>query len=586
MEKWVVVNKWADFEGIGKRFGIDPVTARVIRNRGLTGEAEIERYLNGTLEDLHEPHLLKDADLLVDILLKKIDKHAPIRIIGDYDIDGVMSSYILVKALRRAGAEASVRIPDRIADGYGLNEHLITQARDEGMDTILTCDNGIAALDEIALAKSLGMTVLVTDHHEIPFTEENGVKIEKKSLADAIVNPHQAACTYPNKNLCGAAVAWKVVCILFERLHIAKEEAESFLEHVAFATVGDIMSLTGENRILVKEGLKRIHHTQNIGLRALIAQCGLEPAQIEAYHFGYVLGPCINASGRLDTAKRALELLLSDSMEEAVVAANELVSLNAERKELTLEGVELAKRLYEEEGYEKDAVLVMYLPEVHESIAGIIAGRIRETYYKPTFILTKGAEGVKGSGRSTEAYSMYEELCRCEHLLTKFGGHPMAAGLSLTEENVTLLRQQLNANCSLSQEQQIPKIRIDVPMPVDYVSMDLIRELHILEPFGKDNEQPVFADKHLHIERMWLVGKNQNVLRLILRTQKQSRINAIYFGDIETWEQFVNERFGNEQLKAAYAGRENCIEISVVYRPRINEFHGQESIQFEIRNYC
>ena len=524
MEKWVVVNKGADFAGIGKRFGIDPVTARVIRNRGLTDEAEIERYLNGTLGDLCDPHLLKDADLLVDILLEKIKEHAPIRIIGDYDIDGVMSSYILVKALRRAGAEASVRIPDRIADGYGLNEHLITQARDEGMDTILTCDNGIAALDEIALAKSLGMTVLVTDHHEIPFTEENGVKIEKKSLADAIVNPHQAACTYPNKNLCGAAVAWKVVCILFERLHIAKEEAESFLEHVAFATVGDIMSLTGENRILVKEGLKRIHHTQNIGLRALIAQCGLEPAQIEAYHFGYVLGPCINASGRLDTAKRALELLLSDSMDAAVVAANELVSLNAERKELTLEGVELAKRLYEEEGYEKDAVLVMYLPEVHESIAGIIAGRIRETYYKPTFILTK--------------------------------------------------------------EQQIPRIRIDVPMPVDYVSMDLIRELHILEPFGKDNEQPVFADKHLHVVRMWLVGKNQNVLRLTLQTQQQSKINAIYFGDIKAWEQFVNERFGNEQLKAAYAGRENCIEISAVYRPKINEFHGQESIQFEIRNYC
>lgn len=586
MEKWVVVNKGADFAGIGKRFGIDPVTARVIRNRGLTDEAEIERYLNGTLGDLCDPHLLKDADLLVDILLEKIKEHAQIRIIGDYDIDGVMSSYILVKALRRAGAEASVRIPDRIADGYGLNEHLITQARDEGMDTILTCDNGIAALDEIALAKSLGMTVLVTDHHEIPFTEENGVKIEKKSLADAIVNPHQAACTYPNKNLCGAAVAWKVVCILFERLHIAKEEAESFLEHVAFATVGDIMSLTGENRILVKEGLKRIHHTQNIGLRALIAQCGLEPAQIEAYHFGYVLGPCINASGRLDTAKRALELLLSDSMDAAVMAANELVSLNAERKELTLEGVELAKRLYEEEGYEKDAVLVMYLPEVHESIAGIIAGRIRETYYKPTFILTKGAEGVKGSGRSTECYSMYEELCKCEQLLTKFGGHPMAAGLSLPEENVALLRQQLNANCSLTKEQQIPRIRIDVPMPVDYVSMDLIRELHILEPFGKDNEQPVFADKHLHVVRMWLVGKNQNVLRLTLQTQQQSKINAIYFGDIKAWEQFVNERFGNEQLKAAYAGRENCIEISAVYRPKINEFHGQESIQFEIRNYC
>lgn len=586
MEKWVVVNKGADFTGIGRKFGIDPVTARVIRNRGLVEEADIGLFLNGTIKNLYDPHLLKDADLLVDILLDKIRQHAPIRIIGDYDIDGVMSSYILVKALRRAGAMVSVQIPDRIADGYGLNEHLITQARDEGMDTILTCDNGIAALDEIALAKSLGMTVLVTDHHEVPFTESDGMKIEKKSMADAVVNPHQADCTYPNKDLCGAAVAWKVICILYERLDIAKEEAEAFLEHVAFATVGDIMSLTGENRILVKEGLRRIHHTQNIGLRALIAQCGLEPDQIAAYHFGYVLGPCINASGRLDTAKRALELLLSDSMDAAVVAANELVSLNAERKELTLAGVELAKRIYEEEGYAKDAVLVMYLPDVHESIAGIIAGRIRETYYKPTFILTKGAEGIKGSGRSTEYYSMYEELCKCEHLLTKFGGHPMAAGLSLPEENIGKLRQELNENCSLTEEQQIPKIRIDVPMPMDYVSMELIRELHILEPFGKDNEQPVFADKHLQVVRMWLVGKNRNVLRLTLRTKQQSMINAIYFGDIEAWEQFVTERFGKEQLQAAYMGKENQVEISAVYRPKINEFHGQESIQFEICSYC
>lgn len=586
MEKWVVVNKGADFAGIGRKFGIDPVTARVIRNRGLVEEADIGLFLNGTIKNLYDPHLLKDADLLVDILLDKIRQRAPIRIIGDYDIDGVMSSYILVKALRRAGAMVSVQIPDRIADGYGLNEHLITQARDEGMDTILTCDNGIAALDEIALAKSLGMTVLVTDHHEVPFTESDGMKIEKKSMADAVVNPHQADCTYPNKDLCGAAVAWKVICILYERLDIAKEEAEAFLEHVAFATVGDIMSLTGENRILVKEGLRRIHHTQNIGLRALIAQCGIEPDQIAAYHFGYVLGPCINASGRLDTAKRALELLLSDSMDAAVVAANELVSLNAERKELTLAGVELAKRIYEEEGYAKDAVLVMYLPDVHESIAGIIAGRIRETYYKPTFILTKGAEGIKGSGRSTEYYSMYEELCKCEHLLTKFGGHPMAAGLSLPEENIGKLRQELNENCSLTEEQQIPKIRIDVPMPMDYVSMELIRELHILEPFGKDNEQPVFADKHLQVVRMWLVGKNRNVLRLTLRTKQQSMINAIYFGDIEAWEQFVTERFGKEQLQAAYMGKENQVEISAVYRPKINEFHGQESIQFEICSYC
>jgi single-stranded-DNA-specific exonuclease len=577
MEKWVVINKKADFAAIGKQFGIDPVTARVIRNRGMTETEEIRKFLNGTTDDLYDPHLLKDADLLVDILFEKIEKQLPVRVIGDYDIDGVMSSYILKKALLRAGAQVSVQIPDRIADGYGLNEHLITRAHADGIDTILTCDNGIAAIDEIALAKSFGMTVLVTDHHEVP---------ELRSAADAIVNPRQADCPYPNKNLCGAAVAWKVVCILYERLGIAKEESEAFLEHVAFATVGDIMSLTGENRILVKEGLKRIHHTANIGLRALIAQCGLEPQQIDAYHFGYVLGPCINASGRLDTAKRSLELLLSDNMEDAVRTANELVVLNEERKSMTAEGVEEAKRVCEEMGYASDKVLVIYLPGVHESIAGIIAGRIREAYYKPTFILTDGAEGIKGSGRSTECYSMYGELCKCAHLLTKFGGHPMAAGLSLEEKNVEELRRLLNENCTLTEEEQRPKIRIDVAMPMEYVRTDLVREFELLAPFGKDNEPPVFADRHLRIQRMWLVGKNKNVLRLSLLTEQGIPVSGICFGEVERFLAFLEEKFGASAVEKAYAGRENPIDFSAVYRPKINVYQGRESLQFEIRNYC
>jgi single-stranded-DNA-specific exonuclease len=577
MEKWVVINKKADFAAIGKQFGIDPVTARVIRNRGMTETEDIRKYLNGTTADLHDPHLLKDADLLVDILLEKIEKQLPIRVIGDYDIDGVMSSYILKKALLRAGAQVSVQIPDRVADGYGLNEHLITRAHADGIDTILTCDNGIAAIDEIALAKSLGMTVLVTDHHEVP---------ELRSTADAIVNPRQSDCPYPNKNLCGAAVAWKVVCILYERLGIAEEETGAFLEHVAFATVGDIMSLTGENRILVKEGLKRIRHTANIGLRALIAQCGLEPEQIDAYHFGYVLGPCINASGRLDTAKRSLELLLSDNMEDAVRTANELVVLNEERKKMTAEGVEEAKRVCEERGYASDKVLVIYLPKVHESIAGIIAGRIREAYYKPTFILTDGAEGIKGSGRSTECYSMYEELCKCAHLLTKFGGHPMAAGLSLEEKNVEELRRLLNENCTLTEEEQRPKIRIDVAMPMEYVRADLVREFELLAPFGKDNEPPVFADRHLRIQRMWLVGKNKNVLRLSLLTERGVPVSGICFGEVDRFLAFLEEKFGASAVEKAYAGRENPIDFSAVYRPKINVYQGRESLQFEIRNYC
>lgn len=584
MEKWFVINKGADFAGIAKRFGISPVTARLIRNRGVMGDEVIARYLKGGIGELYDPHLLLDSDRLTDILVQKISEQKKIRVIGDYDIDGVMSTYILYKGITRCGGSVDFQIPDRMKDGYGINDHLIEQADEAGIDTIITCDNGIAAIGEIAHAKSLGMTVLVTDHHEIPYTEERGERHYKRSEADAIVNPKQMECTYPYKNLCGAAVAWKVIQILYEKCDIAVEESYDFLENVAFATVGDVMDLTDENRILVREGLKRIHTTMNPGMRALILQNKLEPEQISSYHFGFVLGPCINASGRLETAKIALNLFLQEDVKKASEIAAELVDLNAQRKDMTAEGVELAMQQVEE-GNTGEKVLVVYLPDVHESLAGIIAGRIRETCHKPTFVLTKSEDGVKGSGRSIEAYSMYEELCKCQELFTKFGGHPMAAGLSLPEANVEIFREKINACCGLTEEDFIPKIKIDIPMPVDYPDIPLVNELLLLEPFGKANVKPQFADKNLGIDRAVVVGKNQNVLKLTLKTERGKSISAVYFGDVEEFREYYGRKYGENEVQQAFLGRTNGIRMSVVYYPEINRYQGNESIQIVIKNY-
>lgn len=584
MEKWFVINKGADFAGIAKRFGISPVTARLIRNREVMGDEAIARYLKGGIGELYDPHLLLDSDRLTDILVQKISEQKKIRVIGDYDIDGVMSTYILYKGITRCGGSVDFQIPDRMKDGYGINDHLIEQADEAGIDTIITCDNGIAAIGEIAHAKSLGMTVLVTDHHEIPYTEERGERHYKRSEADAIVNPKQMECTYPYKNLCGAAVAWKVIQILYEKCDIAVEESYDFLENVAFATVGDVMDLTDENRILVREGLKRIHTTMNPGMRALILQNKLEPEQISSYHFGFVLGPCINASGRLETAKIALNLFLQEDVKKASEIAAELVDLNAQRKDMTAEGVELAMQQVEE-GNTGEKVLVVYLPDVHESLAGIIAGRIREACHKPTFVLTKSEDGVKGSGRSIEAYSMYEELCKCQELFTKFGGHPMAAGLSLPEANVEIFREKINACCGLTEEDFIPKIKIDIPMPVDYPDIPLVNELSLLEPFGKANVKPQFADKNLGIDRAVVVGKNQNVLKLTLKTERGKSISAVYFGDVEEFREYYGRKYGENEVQQAFLGRTNGIRMSVIYYPEINRYQGNESIQIVIKNY-
>lgn len=580
----MVAAKKADFYVIAEKFHVDPVVARIIRNREVIGEKNIRIYLGGNLSDLSDPHQMKDMDRLVEILAQKIRKQVHIRIIGDYDVDGVTSSHLFLTALRRVGAKVDVVIPHRIQDGYGLSLHLLQQAKEDGVDTILTCDNGIAAIDEIAWAKAQKMTVLVTDHHAVPFEEHEGRRTEKKSLADAVVNPHQQDCGYPYKELCGAGVAWNVIRVLYENYDMDKREAEDLLDFVAMATVCDVMSLTGENRILVKEGLKRIRHTKNIGLQALMQACNVQPENISAYHFGYVLGPCVNATGRLDTARHALRLFETGQETEAEEIARDLVDLNQERKELTLQGVEMAKKLCEEGGYENDPVLVLFLPDVHESIAGLIAGRIREMYNRPVFVLTRGEEGVKGSGRSTENYSMYENMCGCAELFTKFGGHPMAAGLSLRED-VAVFRGKINACCELTEDDFIPKIKIDMAMPAAYPTIGLIRELARLEPFGNGNSKPQFADRELALLRASVVGRNQNVLKLSLMTAAGEHVSAVYFGDVEAWKQYYSEKYGQTEVDAALRGRANAIRMSVIYYPEINVYQGMESVQLIIRNY-
>jgi len=584
MEKWVVINKKADFSALAERFKISPVTARLIRNSDVLTEDAFEKYLSGDIRHLNDPHLLKDVDRLCAILKEKIEKQKKIQIIGDYDIDGVMATYILYEGICRTGGVVSTQIPHRMTDGYGVNEHLITLAKEAEVDTIITCDNGIAAIAEIAYAKKLGMTVLVTDHHEIPYEEIDGERQYLRSEADAIVNPKQLDCNYPFKGLCGAAVAWKTVQVLYETFGIPVEESYELLENVAFATVGDVMDLVEENRILVKEGLKRIRNTKNPGMRALIFQNKLLPEQINAYHFGFVLGPCINASGRLDTAQRSLSLFMEADAQKAAVIAKELVEFNVQRKDMTAASVEKAKELVEQE-LKEDKVLAVYLPGTHESLAGIIAGRIREVYHKPVFVLTDAEDGIKGSGRSIEEYSMYEELCKCKELFTKFGGHPMAAGLSMPKENLDAFRRTLNELCMLSEEDFIPKIKIDIAMPAGYPDAALIRELDLLEPFGKSNTKPQFADKDLKLKRASIVGKNQNVLRLTLETQYGERISAVYFGDVERFLDYYREKFGAEEVDAAFSGRNNKIFMQIVYYPEINMYNGIESIQLIIRNY-
>ncbi len=587
MEKWVVSAKKADFKKISSQFGIDQVTARIIRNRDVLGEEAIEEYLHGNRSSLHDPGKMKDMGRAVAILQEKIQKKKKIRIIGDYDIDGIQSVYILYSALRSCGAQVDYAIPDRITDGYGVNERLVRKAAEDGVDAILTCDNGIAAAKELSLAKELGMAVIITDHHEIPYEEgADGEKIFHIPAADAVVNPKQPDCPYPFKELCGAAVAFKLVQALYEKSGLPPEEAWAYLENAAFATVGDVMPLTGENRIIVKEGLKALNQTRNFGIRALAARNQIELGKIKAYHIGFVLGPCLNASGRLDTAKRALDMLLAENEYIAAEYAGDLYDLNVSRKEMTEQGVQKAVEMVEQGSLKEDKVLVIYLPDCHESLAGIIAGRIRERYHRPVFLLTKSEDGVKGSGRSIESYSMYEEMTKCKELFTKFGGHPMAAGLSLPEQNVEVFRQKLNENTALTEEDLRGKIVIDVPMPLDYISKPLVEELNILEPFGKSNEKPVFADKNLQILSMGIFGKNKNVCRMQVKSQGGTALSAVYFGQVEKFLDFLQGKYGQEAVGRAMSGQGGEMMVSFIYYPEINVFNGKESLQIIVKNYC
>ena len=585
MEKWFVINKGADFAGIAKRFGISPVTARLIRNREVMGDEAIARYLKGGIGELYDPHLLLDSDRLTDILVQKISEQKKIRVIGDYDIDGVMSTYILYKGITRCGGSVDFQIPDRMKDGYGINEHLIEQALSDGKELLITCDNGIAAINEINFAKEKGMTVVVTDHHEIPYCNTEQGKEFLWSNADAIVNPKQADCPYPCKGICGAVVAWKLVQVLYERMDIPVEEADIFIENAGFATVGDVMDLTGENRILVKLGLKALEHTKNSGMKALIAKNKLSDKTLSAYHIGFVLGPCINASGRLDTAKRSLELLLERDEVKASALAGELVELNESRKYMTQQETQKALEQIEKEGREKDKVLVVYLPECHESLAGIIAGRIREAYQRPVFVLTKGEEGVKGSGRSIEAYSMFDKMTEVAELFTKYGGHPMAAGLSMREEDIDKLREQLNQKAELSEEDMVEVVRLDAVLPMSYFTVDTIRQLRVLEPCGKSNTRPVFADRNIKITRAGIVGVNRNVLKLHLLDSRGNPVAGVYFGEVEKLLTFLSEKFGSEEVDAAMHGRENSIQFAAVYEPAVDTYSGRESVQAIIRRF-
>ena len=569
-ERWVVSAKRADFQAIADRFGIDPVIARLIRNRDVTGEKEIEEYLFGDLEQLHDPLLMKDMERAADLIAEKIREKKPIRIIGDYDIDGVTATYILLTGLKDLGADVDVRIPDRIADGYGLNEHLVQFAADEGRDTIVTCDNGIAAGSQIRLAKELGMTVVVTDHHEVPFEEdENGERRYILPPADAVVNPKQKDCSYPFPGLCGAAVAWKLIQTMEAKAGIPKEHSFRFLEFVAIATIGDVMDLVGENRVFVKKGLELLKTTKNEGLHALMQCTGVDTANLNTYHIGFVIGPCINAGGRLDTAKRALELLNASNRREAVTLAADLKELNDSRKEMTEEGVEEAVRQIESSSWKDDQVLVVYLPECHESIAGIIAGRIKERYYRPTFVLTKGETGVKGSGRSIEAYDMFAEMSRCRELFTKFGGHKLAAGLSLEEEKVEVFRKRINELADLTEEDLQMKVSIDMRLPFPYINEELIHELKILEPFGKGNGKPLFAESKLRVIQPRIFGKNRNVLKCRLEDQQGNQMEAVYFGEVED----CLRQMEKKQI------------MSFTYYPSINEYMGRRTIQLTIVNY-
>ena len=579
----MIYGKKDNFDAIAQKYNISPVIARIIRNRDVVGDQQIEEYLHGDIDDMHSPHLMKGIDDAVAILAEKIQTGKRIRVMSDYDIDGICSGYILIQALGELGAQVDLKIPDRVKDGYGLNPEMVTNAWEEGINTIVTCDNGIAAMEAVDRAKRLGMTVIVTDHHEVPFKEEWS-KIEYLyPPADVIIDPKQEEEKYPFRELCGAGVAYKLIQALFEHFGLPDNEATKYLEYAAIATVGDVVPLLEENRIIVKYGLNLLNRTTNVGLAKLIAANHLQDKVITSYHIGFVLGPCLNAAGRLETAQKAFELLCEEDEGKAEWMANELTDLNQKRKQMTLEGIENAKQ--DLETFAQWPVMVLYLPDCHESVAGIIAGRIRDMIYRPTIILTNGQDGVKGSGRSIPGYNMFEELTKCKRVLTKFGGHAMAAGLSLEEENIDVLRNMLNRNIQADVSIFTRKLWIDVALPFEYVSLDLTQQIDMLEPFGKDNEKPAFGEKNVSILRMKLFGQDQNVVKMEMANSQGCRITGVCFDHNREFITYIKEQYGEDELNRALTARPNNIRLSIIYCPSVNEYRGHKKVEIIIKNY-
>ena len=581
-EKWLLRNRKVDLKAMSEKYKISQLLCKLMVNRDIIDENIINSYINPVYKYLHSPKTMKDVVIAVDIIKRKIQENKKIRIIGDYDVDGIISVFILYTALKKCGANVDYEIPDRIKDGYGINENIVKVAYDEGVDTIITCDNGISAIDQIQYAKDLGLTVIVTDHHDVPFIEEDGVRTFLSSQADAIINPKQIECEYKFKSICGAGVAFKLMEALYEEIGMDKEECYKLIEFIAIATVCDVVDLIDENRIFVKNGLEMLNNSKNIGINALKKACGLEDKEITAYHLGFVIGPCLNASGRLDSAKKGLELLLMEDDEEAKNLAQEIVDLNDARKNMTKEGVDRAINIIDSTDINNDNILVVYIPDIHESLAGIVAGRVKEKYNKPTIILTKSEEGVKGSARSIEEYNMFEGLLACKELLDKFGGHPMAAGLSLQEDKVDELRIALNNKCELTDEDLTRKIMIDSSLPLEYLNLHLIEELNVLEPFGKGNSKPVFGVRDAKITKAMLLGKDKNVLKLKLLTNNNITIDAMIFNDLENFESKIIEKYGNEGLDNLYNKSNNNISMDFTFYPSINEWNGNKSIQIVV----
>lgn len=587
-ERWRLYAKKADFAAISKAYGINQVTARIMRNRGVETKEEIESYLKGDLDYISDPALMKDADKAASLLEAAIANNELIAISSDFDNDGIFSGLLLKEAIIELGGRAAIFTPNRVMEGYGVNSRIVEEANAKGASVLLTCDNGIAAFEAIEEAKKLGMTVIVTDHHEVPFEEHDGKKIYILPKADAIVDPKQEDCAYPFKSLCGTGVAYQLMTLLFRRMKRTMSHQEIFLQYTAIATVADVMELVGENRILVRKGLSYLNHTNHTGLRALMEVCGIAPEQVRAYHIGFILGPCFNAAGRLDTIVHALELLESKEYDQALALAGELWAMNEERKELTRVGTERAVELIEHATWKDEHVYLVYIKDCHESVAGIIAGRLRERYYRPVLVFTDASEEgqIKASGRSIDDYDMFTELSAFRNLFLRFGGHKMAAGLTMEKKNLEILRDGLNARCTLTQTQLMPLVMIDAAMPLGYISEEVIADLEKLEPFGRANEKPLFAQQHLSVLRLSRIGKNRNVVKMSVMGPEGIIMDALYFGDTDVFFDFLEEEYGRDNVAAALRGMRNTIDIGVTYYPQINEFQGKRSLQIVIQNYC